>query len=65
MIKGIWERVRLHRVRQEMILFGKTIRKIDRYFTKIGMPNWKRKQFWQDFIKSEEYREKFIKEMRL
>jgi len=65
MLKKIRDWIRLRRVKKQMIMFSKTVRMIDRYFTKIGMPNWKRKQFWHDFIKSEEYRKKFIKEMRL
>ena len=34
----------------------KLLAKIDRTMAAMGMPRWKRKQMWRDFIKSESQR---------
>ena len=65
MIKRIKQYFAIRKARKRAVLLGQMIASIDRAFEKQGIPRHKRRQFWQDFIHSEEARKRFIQTMRI
>lgn len=63
MIKKIKHYFAVRKARKRFILLGQMIDSIDKAFTKKGVSRKARRQFWYDFIKSPESRQKFLKKM--
>ncbi|UCD07618.1 MAG: hypothetical protein JSW41_01460 [Candidatus Aenigmatarchaeota archaeon] len=60
MIKKFFEKRRINLFMKRARLAKRLLKLLDMRMEKLGWPNWKKKQFWRDFHKSQTLRDEIF-----